>query len=117
MTVIRTETPTDIAFRAMAEKITWLELHNSQLRQELEQLRSTCLEDRLTRLRLFGIALAWVPDGYSRDETVAKLREELGASLWNTLAPHIFDLAAIIKDPKRAQEVAHAFLYGEGKLC
>jgi hypothetical protein len=111
------ETASEIAMRALTEKVTNLEQSNEQLRNELREAQQQSLEKTLGPLRLRGIVLLNTLTEQSAENRRAnfqKLAEAFGTKIAATATQHMFYLRGLVGD-ELADKITSAMERGQGK--
>lgn len=111
------ETASEIAMRALTEKITNLEQSNEELRNELREAKQQSLESALGPLRLRGIILLNTLTEQStanRRANFEKLAEAFGNKIAATATQHMFYLRGLVGD-ELADKITSAMERGQGK--
>jgi len=111
------ETASEIAMRALTEKITNLERSNEELRNELHEAKKQSLESTLGPLRLRGIILLNTlteQSAANRRANFEKLAEAFGNKIAAAATQHMFYLRGLVGD-ELADKITSAMERGQGK--
>jgi hypothetical protein len=111
------ETASEIAMRALTEKITNLERSNEELRNELREAKQQSFESTLGPLRVRGIVLLNTlteQSAANRRANFEKLAEAFGAKIAATATQHMFYLRGLVGD-ELADKITSAMERGQGK--